>query len=151
MLKFLGMLLLIAASFSAGYYVGQRPIGTLQQTVSDLQQSITKLSRNVLDTTQGIERDLRRRQGLVDAKSRVVQAKANLFERNFGDAAKELGEAVTVLENATKGAKSDPAIDAVRDLASSIREVRLEVSMGKTTPMKRLDEIQLRLDKELNR
>ena len=151
MLKFLGMLLLLAASFSAGYYVGQRPIGTLQQTVSDLQQSITKLSRNVLDTTQGIERDLRRRQGLVDAKSRVVQAKANLFERNFGDAAKELGEAVTVLENATKGAKSDPAIDAVRDLASSIREVRLEVSMGKTTPMKRLDEIQLRLDKELNR
>ena len=145
------MLLLIAASFSAGYYVGQRPIGTLQQTVSDLQQSITKLSRNVLDTTQGIERDLRRRQGLVDAKSRVVQAKANLFERNFGDAAKELGEAVTVLENATKGAKSDPAIDAVRDLASSMREVRLEVSMGKTTPMKRLDEIQLRLDKELNR
>lgn len=151
MLKLLGMLLLIAASFSAGYYVGQRPVGTLQQTVSDLQQSITKLSRNVLDTTQGIERDLRRRQGLVDAKSRIVQAKANLFERNFGDAAKELGEAVTVMENATKGAKADPAIDAVRDLASAMREVRLDVSMGKTTPMKRLDEIQLRLDKELNR
>ena len=151
MLKFLGIVLLIVASFSAGYYVGQRPVGTLQQTVSDLQQSVTKLTRNVLDTTQGIERDLRRRQGLVDAKSRVVQAKANLFERNFGDAAKELGEAVTVLENATKGAKSDPAIDAVRELTSTLREVRLEISMGKTTPMKRLDEIQLRLDKELNR
>lgn len=151
MLKLLGILILIAASFGAGYYVGQRPIGSLQQTVSDLQQSITKLSRNVLDTTQGIERDLRRRQGLVDAKSRVVQAKANLFDRNFGDAAKELGEAVTLLENATKGAKADPAIDAIRELASTIREVRLEISMGKTMPMKRLDEIQLRLDKELNR
>jgi hypothetical protein len=151
MLKFLGILILIATSFGAGYYVGQRPVGSLQQTVSDLQQSITKLSRNVLDTTQGIERDLRRRQGLVDAKSRVVQAKANLFDRNFGDAAKELGEAVTLLENATKGAKADPAIDAIRELASSIREVRLEISMGKTMPMKRLDEIQLKLDKELNR
>ena len=151
MLKFLGIVLLIAASFSAGYYVGQRPVGTLQQTVSDLQQSVTKLTRNVLDTTQGIEREFRRRQGLVEAKSRVVQAKANLFERNFGDAAKELGEAVTVLENATKGAKSDPAMEAVRELTSTLREVRLEISMGKTTPMKRLDEIQLRLDKELNR
>lgn len=151
MLKLLGMLILIAASFGAGYYVGQRPIGTLQQTVSDLQQSITKLSRNVLDTTQGIERDLRRRQGLVDAKSRVVQAKANLFDRNFGDAAKELGEAVTLLENSTKGAKADPAIDSVRELASTMREVRLEISMGKTMPIKRLDEIQLKLDKELNR
>ncbi|MEQ1792623.1 MAG: hypothetical protein ABL970_00415 [Nitrospira sp.] len=151
MLKFLGTLVLIAASFGAGYYVGQRPVGTLQQTVSDLQQSITKLTRNVVDTTQGIERDLRRRQGLVDAKSRVVQAKANLFDRNFGDAAKELGEAVTILENATKGAKADPAIDAVRELASTMREVRLEISMGKSMPMKRLDEIQLKLDKELNR
>lgn len=151
MLKFFATLLLMAASFSAGYFVGQRPVGTLQQTISDLQQSITKLSRNVLDTTQGIEHDLRRRQGLVDAKSRVVQAKANLFERNFGDAARELGEAVTGLELATKNAKADPAIDAVRELASMMREVRLEVAMGKTMPMKRLDEIQLKLDKELNR
>ena len=151
MFKALAMLVLIAASFGAGYYVGQRPVGTLQQTVSELQQSITKLTRNVLDTTQGIERDLRRRQGLVDAKSRVVQAKANLFDRNFGDAAKELGEAVTVLETATKGAKGDPAIDAVRELTSTMREVRLEISIGKSMPMKRLDEIQLRLDKELSR
>ena len=151
MLKFFGTLILIAAAFGAGYFVGQRPVGTLQHTVSDLQESITKLSRNVLDTTQGIERDLRRRQGLVDAKSRVVQAKANLFDRNFGDAAKELGEAVTVLELATKGAKTDPTLDAVRELASTLREVRLEVAMGKSMPMKRLDEIQLRLDKELSR
>ena len=151
MLKFFATLLFIAGAFGAGYFVGQRPVGTLQQTVTDLQQSITKLSRNVLDTTQGIERDLRRRQGLVDAKSRVVQAKANLFDRNFGDAARELGEAVTVLELATKNAKADPAMDAVRELASTIREVRLEVAMGKTMPMKRLDEIQLNLDKQLNK
>jgi hypothetical protein len=90
MLKFLGVVLLLAASFASGYYFGQRPVGTLQQTVSHLQQSLKELSRNVLDTTTGIERDLRRRQGLVDAKSRLVQAKANVFERNFGDAAKEL-------------------------------------------------------------
>ena len=92
-----------------------------------------------------------RRQGLGDAKSRVVQAKANLFDRNFGDAAKELGEAVTVLELSTKGAKADPTLDAVRELASTLRETRLEVAMGKSMPMKRLDEIQLRLDKELSR
>ena len=43
-------------------------------------------------------RDLRRRQGLVDAKSRLVQAKANLFDRNFGDAAKELGISLATAE-----------------------------------------------------
>ena len=58
---------------------------------------------------------------------------------------------MTVLELATKGAKADPTLDAVRELASTLREIRLEVSMGKSMPMKRLDEIQLRLDKELSR
>ncbi len=151
MLKFLGLLVLLTASFASGYYFGQRPIGTLQQTVSDLQQSIKELSRNVLDTTMGIERDLRRRQGLVDAKSRLVQAKANVFERNFGDAAKELAEAVDALEVATKGAKSDEASQALRDLAGSLKEVRLEIAMGKSVPLKKLDEIQKRLDQLLNK
>lgn len=151
MLKFIGVVLLMVASFGAGYYFGQRPVGTLQQTVADLQQSIKDLSRNVLDTTMGIERDLRRRQGLVDAKSRLVQAKANLFDRNFGDAAKELAEAVDALEAATKGGKSDDASNAVRDLTSSIREVRLEIAMGKSVPLKKLDEIQHRLDQLLNK
>lgn len=151
MLKFLGVVLLVIGAFGTGYYFGQRPVGTLQQTVSDLQQSLKDLSRNVLDTTLGIERDLRRRQGLVDAKSRLVQAKANIFDRNFGDAAKELAEAVDTLEAATKGAKSDDSSNAVRDLAGSLREVRLEIAMGKPVPLKKLDEIQLRMDQLLNK
>jgi hypothetical protein len=151
MLKFLAVVLLLAASFATGYYFGQRPVGTLQQTVFDLQQALKDLSRNVLDTTMGIERDLRRRQGLIDAKSRLVQAKANLFERNFGDAAKELAEAVDALEAATKGGKSDEAGQAVRDLTGSLREVRLEMAMGKSVPLKKLDEIQKRLDQLLNK
>jgi hypothetical protein len=148
MLKFLAVVLLLAASFATGYYFGQRPVGTLQQTVFDLQQALKDLSRNVLDTTMGIERDLRRRQGLIDAKSRLVQAKANLFERNFGDAAKELAEAVDALEAATKGGKSDEAGQAVRDLTGSLRE---EMAMGKSVPLKKLDEIQKRLDQLLNK
>jgi hypothetical protein len=151
MLKFLGVLLLAVGAFGAGYYFGQRPVGTLQQTVSDLQQSLKDLSRNVLDTTMGIERDLRRRQGLVDAKSRLVQAKANVFDRNFGDAAKELAEAVDALEAATKGGKSDDSTTAVREVAGSLREVRLEIAMGKSVPLKKLDEIQRRMDQLLNK
>lgn len=151
MKKFMGVLLLVIGAFGAGYYLGQRPVGTLQRTVSDLQQSLKDLSRNALDTTLGIERDLRRRQGLVDAKSRLVQTKADLFDRNFGDAAKALGEAVEALEAATKGVKSDASTEAVRDLAGSMREVRLEIAMGKPVPLKKLDELQHRMDQLLNK
>lgn len=151
MKKFWAVLLLIVGAFAGGYYFGQRPVGTLQQTVSDLQQSVKDVSRNVVDTTVGIERNLRRRQGLLDAKSRLVQAKADVFDRNFGDAAKELGEAVEALEAADKGVTSDASANALRDLAGSLREVRMEIAMGKPVPLKKLDELQHRMDQLLNR
>lgn len=165
MAKFIVILLLIAGSFGAGYYVGQKPVGTLQETVSDLskrlaiseetiggfQQSVKKLSKDALDATMKIERDLRRRQGLVEAKSRLVQAKANILDRNFSDAAKELADAVAALETPAKGAQDDPSTDALLDLATSLRQVRLETAMGKPVPMKKLDELERRLDQQLNK
>lgn len=151
MRKFFAVVLLVIAAFGTGYYYGQRPVGTLQRNVSELQQSMQDLSRNVLDTSLGIERDLRTRQGLVDAKSRLVQAKADVLDRNFGNAAKELAEAVDALEAATKGVKSDDSTQGVRDLGDSLREVRLEVSMGKPVPLKKLDELQHRIDQMLHK
>ena len=151
MWKFIAVLVLVAVSFGLGFYFGQRPVGTLQQTVLDLEHSVKDTSRNILDTTMGIEKDLRRRQGLIDAKSRVVQAKSELFDKNFGEAAKQLGEAADTLENATKGAKQDESILAVRALTGTLREVRLELSMGKPVSMKKLDDIQREVDRQLNK
>ena len=150
MVKFFAVVLLLVGAFGAGYYLGQRPVGTLQRTVAELQQSLKDVSRNVLDTTLGIERDLRKRQGLVDAKSRLVQAKAHLVDRNFGDAAKELAEAIAAVEAAAKGVKSDTATNPLRDMAASLREVKSEIVTGKQVSMKTLDELQQRMDQILN-
>ena len=151
MWKFVAALILAAASFGLGFYYGQRPVGTLQQTVSDLQHSLKDTSRNIFDTTMGVERDLRRRQGLLDTKSRVVQAKSELFDKNFGEAAKQLSEAAETLDNVTKSAKQDEIILAVRALTGTLREVRLELSMGKPVSLKKLDEIQREVDRQLNK
>jgi hypothetical protein len=99
----------------------------------------------------GIERDLRRRQGLLDAKSRVVQAKSDLLDKNLGEAATQLGEAAETLEKATKGAKQDESILALRALTGTLQEVRLELSMGKPMSIKKLDDIQREVDRQLNK
>jgi hypothetical protein len=151
MWKFIAALALAAVSFGLGFYYGQRPVGTLPQTVSDLQHSLKDTSRNIIDTTMGIERDLRRRQGLIESKSRVVQAKSELFDKNFGEAAKQLGEAAETLDNVTKGAKQDETILALRALTGTLREIRLELSMGKPVSLKKLDEIQREVDRQLNK
>ena len=131
MAKFLTVLFLLADAFGAGYYVGQRPVGTLQQSVSDLQQSLKEVSKNVMDTTLGIERDLRRRQGLVEAKSRFIQAKVHVIDRNHSEAAKELARVIETIEATTKGVKVDDTTAALRNLVDSLRDVQLELTAGK--------------------
>lgn len=159
MFKFLLLVTFLAASFGVGYYFGQRPVGTLQQTIRDLQQSMKSLSsealdttknlsRDVLDTTMGIERDLRRRQSLVEAKSHLVQAKAQILDRNFGEAGRELAKVREALEEASKGDKPD---SAVRDLAGRIQSLRGEMTKGQLIPLKKLDELQQALDRQLSK
>jgi hypothetical protein len=151
MWKFLGAVVLTVGAFALGYYFGQRPAGTLQQRIGDVQHSLKDMSRNVVDTTMGIERDLRRRQALLDTKSRVVQAKSELVDKNFGEAAKQLAEGVDALESVMKGAKPSDEMQAVRGIVGTLQEIRLELTMGKSVPIRKLTELQQNLDKELNR
>ena len=151
MWKFIAVLILALGSFALGYHFGQRPEGTLPQTIGDLKHSLRDVSRNVVDTTMGIERDLRRRQALLDTKSRVVQAKSELVDKNFGEAAKQLAEGVDALESAVKGAKANDQTQALRGLIGGMQEMRLELTMGKPVPIRKLTELQHSLDSELNK
>lgn len=99
-----------------------------------------------MDTTLGIEKDLRRRQGLVDAKARIVQAKAELFNKNTNDAVKELANAVDLLETTIRGGRQVEPNTQVKDLTAKIKELRLELSLGKKVSSTKLDEIQKDLD-----
>lgn len=139
MLKFLGLLVLLTLSFGFGYLWGKQPTNNLEQTVKDF-------SRNMVDTTLGIERDFHRRQSLVDAKGRVIQAKAELLNKNTSEAAKELAEAVTSLETITRGEKPIDLQAQLRELTGKIRALRLELSIGKKVSSTKLDEIQKDLD-----
>ena len=139
MLRFIGLVVLLALAFWFGYLWGTSPTNNLEQTVKDF-------SRNMVDTTLGIERDFHRRQSLVEAKGRVIQAKAELFNKNTTEASTELGEAVISLETITRGAKQIDPETQIRELMGKIRELRLELSLGKKVSPTKLDEIQRELD-----
>jgi hypothetical protein len=144
MLRFLGLIVLLLSAFALGYMWGKRPLANLEQTVRDL-------SRNVMDTTLGIERDLRRREGLVDAKARVVQAKSDLINKDAAGAMKELAAAADSLDVAVNEARKDDPHARTKELAGKIRHLKAEVSQGKKGATSRLGEIQRELDTLLNR
>jgi hypothetical protein len=144
MLRFIGLVVLLGLAFGFGYLWGKSPANSLEQTMKNL-------SRNMMDTTLGIERDFHRRQSLVDAKGRVIQAKAELFNRNTIEASTELGEAAISLETITREAKQPYLETQIRDLLGKIRELRLELSLRKKVSPAKLDEIQMELDRLLRK
>jgi hypothetical protein len=144
MLRFIGLVVLLGLAFGFGYLWGKSPANSLEQTMKNL-------SRNMMDTTLGIERDFHRRQSLVDAKGRVIQAKAELFNKKTIEASTELGEAAISLETITREAKQPYLENQIRDLLGKIRELRLELSLRKQVSPAKLDEIQMELDRLLRK
>lgn len=144
MLRFLGLLVLLAIAFGLGYMMGQLPLHPLTEKVREL-------SKNVMDTTLGVERDLRRRQGLVEAKAHLVQAKAHLVDRNYGSAGKELAESVDALEEALQGTKDSTGMGRIRTLMGQARELKLELSIGKKIVPGKIDDLQKDLDNLLQK
>ena len=149
MLKILGITVLLGGVFLLGYYTGQRPAEVkkaVKELSSEMVDTTKDLSRNVIDTTQGLERALRYRQGVVDAKERLLEARSDLNEKNFGDAAKELAEAVTHLEQAGLTGEAGGKAAKAKALAAKIKDVEGDLSKGKTVGREKMGEIQKELD-----
>jgi len=149
MLKILGITVLLGGVFLLGYYTGQRPAEVrkaVREISSEVMDTTKDLSRNVIDTTQGLERTLRYRQGVVDAKERLLEARSDLNEKNFGDAAKELAEAVTHLEQAGLTGEEGGKAAKAKALAAKIKDVEGDLSKGKTVSREKMSEIQKELD-----
>ena len=144
MLKFIGLVMLLALSFGFEYLRGKQPTNNLEQTVRDF-------SRNVMDGTLGNERDIRQLQNLIEAKSRVVQARAEIYNRNAADAAKGLAEAINSLEMVMRGEQQAEPQASIKNLVGRIRELRLDVSLGRKVLTAKFEEIQKELDLFIHR
>src|SRR5437867_3181146 len=97
MLRFLWMLAIVGLAFIWGVYIGREGPDTVLNKAR-------QLSAQVLASTSTLERNLSLRSSLVNAKERLVQAKAELLDKNYGKAAAGLGEARQALKKAMEAA-----------------------------------------------
>ena len=100
MLKFLGFLMVVGLAFGLGLYVGQKgPENVLHKA--------KQLGTEVVAKTGTVERSLMLRTSLVNAKERLVQAKSDLLDKNYGKATTGLDEAAQALAKAKDSAGDD--------------------------------------------
>ena len=151
MFRFLGLLVLLAAAFSLGYYTGQHPVGELNKSLRGLVQPFQEQSRKFLDSTFGLQSALTVRQGLVDGKAAIVQAKSEVLDRNYGNAVDELAKAAERLEAARDAESGEERKLKIRLLVAKVRETQARLASGKDTSTKTLDAMQRELDALLPR
>ncbi len=139
MLKFLGFLVVLSIAFGAGVYVGSKgPENVFHQAKQMGAQFMTK--------TGSMERNLSLRMGLVNAKERLVQAKSELLDKNYGKAAVGLDEALQAM--GTAKANADEALQKkLQALSDKLSAVKAEAQGLKPGLQGKVDEVVKELDR----
>lgn len=105
MMKFIALLLMLAAAFGAGYVTASKDkekVGRLLETAKSELQSKVSLLENEAHT-------LRYRMHLTTARDHLISAQNDILEKNFGKAKDDLASAQKELQTAAKMGSKDNA------------------------------------------
>lgn len=143
MLKFLGFLMVVGLAFGVGVYVGQKgPENILHKA--------KQLGAEVVAKTSSVERSLALRTGIVNAKERLVQAKSELLDKNYGRAATGLDEAAQAL-NTAKDSAGDDLRGSLEKTLEKVAVMKTDAQALKPNLQTKVDELVKELDQMLAR
>jgi len=143
MLKFLGFLVVVGLAFVLGVYVGIQGPDTVLNKVKEL-------GAEVMAKTGTVERNLALRMSLVTAKERLVQAKSDLLDKNYGKAVAGLDEAAQTLTLAKASADADLR-EKFEKAAAKVLTIKTDAQEMKAGLQTRVDEMVKELDQLLGK
>ncbi|HEX9285389.1 MAG TPA: hypothetical protein VF879_06935 [Nitrospirales bacterium] len=141
MLNFLGFLVIIGLAFGIGVYVGKQGPETVLHKAK-------QLGAEVMAKTGTVERNLALRMSLVTAKERLVQAKSDLLDKNYGKAVAGLDEAARTLTSAKESADAELG-EKFEKAAAKVSAIKTDAQAMKTGLQTKVDETVKELDQLL--
>jgi hypothetical protein len=143
MLKFLGILFLIGVAFAIGYQMGRQGPETLLKKARDA-------GAEMIAKAMTLERTQSLRASLVSAKERLVQAKSDMLDKNYGKAVNGLEETAHTLSQAKVDAEQElrPKLDA---LTKKISDLATDAKALKPGVITKINEAVKEIDGLLNR
>lgn len=143
MLKFLGFLMVVGLAFGLGVYVGR-------QGPENVLHKAKQLGAEVMAKTGSVERNLTIRMSLVTAKERLVQAKSELLDKNYGKAVSGLEEASQAITKAKDSAGDDLRGNLEKTL-DKVSAVKTDAKALKPNLQTKVDALVKELDQMLAR
>ncbi len=141
MLKFLGFLVVVGLAFGIGVYVGRQGPDTVLHKAK-------QLGAEVMAKTGSVERNLALRMSLVTAKDRLVQAKSDLLDKNYGKAIAGLDEAAQALTSAKQSADAELR-EKFEKAAAKVSAIKTDAQAMKVGLQTKVDEMVKELDQML--
>jgi outer membrane murein-binding lipoprotein Lpp len=140
--KLIVVLLMLAAVFGTGYFMGSFRLGKLDRMLAAAKSEMTT-------KVSGLENEvhsLRFRMQLTTARDRLIAAENNIKERNFGMAEKELESAQEELRTAAKMASKETG-EMLIGLEGPINGVIAIVHRSDSRAKVKLNEVKTQLDR----
>jgi hypothetical protein len=138
MLKLFGFLLVVGLAFAVGYQAGREGPNTVFKNLKEVWAQI-------VNRTTTFDRPHSLRVSLVNAKERLIQAKSDLLDKNYGKAMSGLEEAAQILAQAKGSADEDtrPKLEALRkkvtELAGEANSLKPGVLLKLNDSIKEVD------------
>ena len=140
MFKILALATLLGGIFWAGYYVGQQPPGEVKQKLRTMSEDMVERALGLDENRLILQREF------LEAKSRIVQGKANLIDGEYDQAANEMGQALVHLKKALTAEGQGPSSAITEKLLVKIENTKDALASGQVIPRQSIDEIQAGLD-----
>ena len=143
MLKFIGFLFMVGVAFALGYQMGREGPDAILKKAKEL-------STDVMTRATALERTTSLRTGLLNAKERLIQAKSDLLDKNYGNAVDGLQDAARALTQAKAAAEPElrPKLDV---LIKKVVDLAVEAQAVKPGVLTKLNEAVKEVDALLNR
>ena len=141
--KLILYVIILLLFFGSGYYIGSKKVGLVEERLSKMKSS---MEVKIL----GLEKELskaRVKVKLVEVKDKLLQARTDIIEKNFGNAGKQIDAAKEAVEKVAASSDDDtkktlkPINDALIEVKADIDKLNLKVTAKIDDLKKEIDRI----------
>ena len=141
--KLILYVIILLLIFGSGYYIGSKKVGLVEERLSKMKSS---MDVKII----GLEKELskaRVKVKLVEVKDKLLQARTDVIEKNFGNAGKQIDAAKEAVEKVAASSDDDtkktlkPINDALIEIKADIDKLNLKVTSKIDDLKKEIDRI----------
>lgn len=140
--KLILYVIILLLFFGSGYYIGSKKVGLVEERLSKMKSS---MEVKIL----GLEKELskaRVKVKLVEVKDKLLQARTDVMEKNFGNAGKQIDAAKEAVEKVAASSDDDTK-KTLKPINDALIEIKADVDKLNIKATAKIDDLKKEIDR----